>query len=336
MVKLLSAILKIEQKLEIQMKYVIIGAGGIGGPIGACMTEAGNDVTLIARGAHGKAMAEKGIVMETTKRGTYLVTPVKVSSMEQYNEKADIIFVCVKGYSLQDTIPFIKKAAHEKTVVIPLLNIYGTGGRMQKELPELLVTDGCIYIAAEIKAPGHLWVKGDIFRVVYGVRRPEDYERLLRDGTVFDYRPILEQVKYDLQKSDIQPVYTENIRRDALQKFSYVSPAAACGQYYDANADQMQKPGEVRELFAALIGEIDTLAKAMGIPFETDVVKTNLDILDTLSPDASTSMQRDIRAGKNSEIDGLVYEVVRMGRQLGVSLPMYEKVAAKLRADGLT
>lgn len=317
------------------MKYLIVGAGGTGGPMGACLTESGKDVTLIARGAHLKAMQEKGIVMETTKRGTYLVSPVKAASMETYREKADVIFVCVKGYSLEDVIPFIKKAAHERTVVIPILNIYGTGGHMQKQLPELLVTDGCIYIASEIKAPGHLWVNGDIFRVVYGLRQPKDAQRRLADGSSFDYRPVLEQVKADLQESDILPVYSDNIRRDALQKFSYVSPAAACGQYYDANAGQMQKPGEVRELFAALIAEIDTLAKAMGIFFETDVVKTNLAILDTLSPEASTSMQRDIRAGKPSEIDGLVYEVVRMGRQYGVKLPMYEKVALKLKNDGL-
>ena len=55
-----------------------------------------------------------------------------------------MIFVCVKGYSLADTVPFIRKAAGRDTVVIPVLNIYGTGRALQAELPELLVTDGCI------------------------------------------------------------------------------------------------------------------------------------------------------------------------------------------------
>lgn len=297
----------------------MIGAGGTGGCIGAYMTEAGKDVTLIARGAHLEAMQKNGIQMETTRKGNYTVSPVKAADMEHYNEQPDVIFVCVKGYSLEETVPFIQKVAKPETVVIPILNIYGTGGRLQEKLPQLLVTDGCIYIAAEIKRPGCLWQNGNIFRVVFGVREPSQY------------RPVLEDVKKDLEDSGIEAVLSDNIRRDALQKFSYVSPAAACGQYYDAKAGEMQKEGEIRDTFAALIREIDALATAMGIPFHVDIVKTNLDILDSLTPEASTSMQRDIRQGKSSEIDGLVYEVVRMGQKWGVPMPVYEKIADALR-----
>lgn len=304
------------------MKYLVIGAGGTGGCIGAYMTEAGKDVTMIARGAHLAAMQSDGIRMETTKRGNYTVKPVKASDMEHYDENPDVIFVCVKGYSLEETVPFIHRVAKPETVVIPILNIYGTGGRLQKMLPELLVTDGCIYIAAEIKEPGCLWQNGDIFRVVYGVREPSEY------------RPVLEEIKKDLDDSGITGILSDNIRRDALQKFSYVSPAAACGQYYDAKAGEMQKPGEVRDTFAALIGEIDTLANAMGIHFEVDVVKTNLDILDTLTPEASTSMQRDLKKRKVSEMDGLIFEVVRLGKKYGVSLPTYEKIADEMKRRG--
>lgn len=304
------------------MKYLIIGAGGTGGCIGAYMTEAKKDVTMIARGAHLQAMQENGLQMETTKKGNYTICPVKATDMEHYQEQPDIIFVCVKGYSLLGTIPFIRRVAKPETVVIPILNIYGTGGRLQEQLPELLVTDGCIYIAAEIKAPGCLWQNGDIFRVIFGVRNPSEY------------RPVLEEVKKDLDESGITGILSDDIRRDALMKFSYVSPAAACGQYYNVMAGPMQKPGEIRDTFAALIGEIHTLAKAMGISFPTDIVKTNLDILDSLTPEASTSMQRDVKKGKSSEMDGLIFEVVRMGQQYGVPLPVYEKIARALSAQG--
>ncbi|MDO5540542.1 MAG: 2-dehydropantoate 2-reductase [Eubacteriales bacterium] len=303
------------------MKYLIIGAGGTGGCLGAYMTEAGKDVTMIARGAHLKAIQENGLRMETTRKGNYTVPYVKPMKMEDYQEHPDAIFVCVKGYSLEDTIPFIKDTAKKDTVVIPVLNIYGTGGRMQEKLPDLLVTDGCIYIAGEIKEPGCLWQNGDIFRVVFGVRNPAEY------------RPVLKEIQKDLLDSGIDGILSENIRRDALKKFAYVSPAAACGQYYDVSAGEMQKPGEIRETFAALIGEIDKLARAMDIDFEEDIVKTNLDILDALTPEASTSMQRDIRQGKNSEIDGLIYEVVRLGEKHGVELPVYRKIAEKLKEN---
>ncbi len=305
------------------MKYLIIGAGGTGGCIGAYMTEAKKDVTLIARGAHLAAMQREGLRMETTKKGNYTIYPIKAVDMDHYTEKPDVIFVCVKGYSLEETVPFIRRVAKPETVVIPILNIYGTGGRLQEKLPQLLVTDGCIYIASEIRKPGCLWQNGDIFRVVFGVRTPQEY------------RPVLEQVKRDLDDSGIDGVLSENIQRDALQKFSYVSPMAACGQYYGVKCGAMQQPGEVRNTFAALMGEIDRLAQAMGIRFTENIVETNLKILDALTPEASTSMQRDIEAGKASEIDGLIYEVVRLGQRYGVELPGYEKIARELKQRGL-
>ncbi len=305
------------------MKYLVIGAGGTGGSIGAYMTEAGKDVTLIARGEHLRRMQESGLHMETTKKGNYTVQPIRATDMEHYDERPDIIFVCVKGYSLEDTIPFIRRIARDSTIVIPILNIYGTGGRLQEKLPGLLVTDGCIYIAGEIKEPGTILLLGDIFRIVYGVRDRNDI------------RPELFEVARDLKDSGIEGVLSDNIRRDALQKFSYVSPMAACGLYYHVSAGDVQVTGEARDTFVKLMREIDALAVAMDVPFLADIVTTNLRILDTLDPAASTSMQRDIYAGKASEIDGLIYEVVRMGERYGVPVPTYRMIADKARAEGL-
>ncbi len=300
------------------MKYLIIGAGGTGGVVGYYMTKAGKDVTLIARGAHLEQMQTKGLTLEKMWDQSAETIPVKASDMEHYTKQPDVILVCVKGYSLTDTIPFIQKVAKKDTVVIPILNIYGTGAKMQKELPELLVTDGCIYVSANIKEPGVLLQHGKILKVVFGVREKEAY------------RPVLKEIEKDLCDSSIYGILSENIRRDALEKFSYVSPIGAAGLYYHATAGDFQKEGEQREAFKAMIREIAALAEAMGVPFEKDMVDVNLRILANLAPEATTSMQRDVYAGKNSEIDGLVYEVVRMGEEYGVPVPVYEKVAEKL------
>ena len=305
------------------MKYLVIGAGGTGGSIGAYMTQAGKDVTLIARGEHLRRMQERGLRMETTAKGVYTVQPIKAVDMEHYEEQPDIIFVCVKGYSLEDVIPFISRIAGPETIVIPILNLYGTGGRMQEKLPDVLVTDGCIYIAGEVKEPGTILLRGDIFRIVFGVRDPEQL------------RPELFAVVQDLKESGIEGILSDNIRRDALQKFAYVSPMAACGLYYHVSAGEVQKTGDPRDTFVRLMQEVDALAMAMEVPFLVDIVATNLRILDTLNPEASTSMQRDIYAGKNSAIDGLIYEVVRMGQKYGVPVPTYERIAKKAREDGL-
>lgn len=315
------------------MKYCVIGAGGTGGCIAAYMLRAGKDVTVIARGAHLEQIRSQGIRLETEK-GTELISPVPAYEMNEYSghcreafseasigknaDGPDVIFVCVKGYSLDGVIPFIRETAKSSTIVIPVLNLYGTGAAMQKELPGLLVTDGCIYVAAQIKEPGTIWMNGSIFRIVFGVRKPEELRKELFD------------VAEDLRQSGIEAVLSENIRRDALQKFSYVSPMAAAGLYFHADAERFQKTGDERDTFVALVKEIDRLAAAMGIEFQVDIVKNNLAILDALSPEASTSMQRDVEAGKPSEIDGLIYEVVRLSGQYGIALPVYNKIAEAL------
>ena len=301
------------------MKYAIIGAGGTGGILGFYMTKAGKDVTLIARGRHLAAMQEIGLAVEKMWDGTTETIPVKAADMDHYSERPDVILVCVKGYSLEDTIPFIQSVANPSTIVIPVLNIYGTGAKMQEKLPNLLVTDGCIYVSANIKEPGVLIQHGKILRVVYGVREKEEYD------------PRLEEIKHDFDVSGIDGVLSENIRRDALEKFSYVSPIGAAGLYYHATAADFQREGEEREAFKTMIREITALAEAMGVPFERDMVEVNLKILSTLASEATTSMQRDVMDGKSSEIDGLVYEVVCMGERYHVPVPMYEKVAEKLK-----
>lgn len=301
------------------MKYAIIGAGGTGGILGFYMTKAGKDVTLIARGRHLAAMQESGLAVEKMWDGTTETIPVKAADMDHYSERPDVIMVCVKGYSLEDTIPFIQRVANPSTIVIPVLNIYGTGAKMQEKLPNLLVTDGCIYVSANIKEPGVLIQHGKILRVVYGVREKEEYD------------PRLEEIKQDFDVSGIDGVLSENIRRDALEKFSYVSPIGAAGLYYHATAADFQREGEEREAFKTMIREITALAEAMGVPFERDMVEVNLKILSTLASEATTSMQRDVMDGKSSEIDGLVYEVVCMGERYHVPVPMYEKVAEKLK-----
>ena len=88
----------------------------------------------------------------------------------------------------------------------------------------------------------------------------------------------------------------------------------------------------MRDRFAELVREIKALSDAMDASLPEDIVEINLKIMDDLLPTATASMHRDIRAGKQSEVDGLVYQVVRLGQQYHVSLPAYEEAGRRLRA----
>ncbi len=303
-------------------KYLIVGAGGTGGPVGAYLARAGKDVTFIARGDNLNALRSRGLKV-IRPNDEFTLDHIKASELKSYNETPDVIFVCVKSYSLDALIPELQRIADKNTIIIPILNVFGTGGMMQRSFPDTLVTDGCIYVAAQIKEPGCIQMNGDILRVIFGVRDRSEY------------RDELKEIEADLNESGITGILSDNIVRDALLKFSYVSPQGACGLYYDVPAGEIQKPGEIRDCFAGLVHEIDTIADAMDIHFAEDIVKRNLDILDTLVPSATTSLQRDIAAGNLSEIDGLIYEVVRLADKYNVEAPIYRKIAAALK-DKLT
>lgn len=299
-------------------KYLIVGAGGTGGPVGAYLARAGKDVTFIARGDNLNALRSRGLNV-IRPNDEFTLDHVKASELKSYNEIPDVIFVCVKSYSLDALIPELQRIADKNTIIIPILNVFGTGGMLQKFFPDTLVTDGCVYVAAKIKEPGCIQMNGDILRVIFGVRDRSEY------------RDELKEIEADLNESGITGILSDNIVRDALLKFSYVSPQGACGLYYGVPAGEIQKPGEIRECFAGLVHEIETLALAMDIHFEEDIVNRNLDILDTLVPSAATSLQRDIAAGNLSEIDGLIYEVVRLADKYNVEAPIYRKIAAALK-----
>ena len=317
------------------MKYIIIGAGGTGGILGFYMTKAGKDVTLIARNAHLEAMKKQGLSVQKMWTNETETIPVSAESMESYEakgEKADVILVCVKKYSLDSCIPFIQNISHENTIVLPVLNVYGTGAYLQEKLPKILVTDGCIYVSANIKQAGVLLQHGEILRVFFGVREKEDLKKLngQLDGE-YKAERLLKKIAQDFKDSGIDGILSDNIKRDALTKFSYVSPIGTAGLYLHAVAGDFQREGEARELFKTLIREIVTLANAMGITFEEDLVERNLKILSNLPEEATTSMQRDVMEGKQSEIDGLVYEVVRMAKKYGGEVPTYRRAAEKFR-----
>ena len=301
------------------MKYLIIGAGGTGGITGTKLAMAGRDVTLIARGAHLEAIKRNGLKIHHIWDDSEETVSVKACTMDEYNDSPDVIIVCVKGYSVDSIYPFIEKVTNPSTIVIPILNIYGTGSMMQERLPDVLVTDGCIYVSAAIDKPGVLIQHGKICRIVFGVRDKKDF------------RPELSLIEKDFCESGIDGVLSDNIQKDTLEKFSYVSPIGAAGLYYNCTAKAFMREGKERELFKAMIREVEAVGQAMGITFEKDIVAKNLDILSTLTPDATTSMQRDVMAGKKSETDGLIFQVVHLGHKYNVPVPCYEMIAEKLK-----
>ena len=258
------------------MKYLIAGTGGVGGSIAGFLSLAGKDVTCIARGAHLQAIQTNGLKLKSDLKGEHALA-IPAMNAEEFNGKADVIFVCVKGYSVDSITELIKRASHDKTVVIPILNVYGTGAHKGTQV-----------------APG-----------------------------------ILEAIQKDLQESGIKAEISPDINRDTFVKWSFISAMAVTGAYYDVPMGEVQKQGKVRDTFIGLSTESAALGRKLGVEFPEDPVSYNLKVIDKLDPDSTASMQKDLARGHESEIQGLLFDMIAAAEEQGIDIPTYRMVAEK-------
>ena len=264
------------------MKYLIAGTGSIAG----FLSLAGKDVTCIARGAHLQAIQTNGLKLKSDLKEEHTLA-IPATTAEEFNGKADVIFVCVKGYSVDSITELIKRAAHDKTIVIPILNVYGTGPRIQRLVPGVTVLDGCIYIVG--------FVSG----------------------------------QKDLQESGIKAEISPDINRDTFIKWSFISAMAVTGAYYDVPMGEVQKPGKVRDTFIGLSTESAELGRKLGVEFPEDPISYNLKVIDKLDPESTASMQKDLARGHDSEIQGLLFDMITAAEEQGIDIPTYRMVAEK-------
>ena len=105
------------------LKYMILGAGGTGGILGSALTKAGKDVTFIARGSNLDAMRNNGLIIRHLWDQTEEHLEVRALSMEKscaLSLAPEVIFICVKEYSLDSVLPFIRQTAGPRTIIIPI------------------------------------------------------------------------------------------------------------------------------------------------------------------------------------------------------------------------
>lgn len=301
------------------MKYLVFGTGGVGGSIAAFLHLSGCDVDCIARGEALEAINRRGLVFHSDVKGEHTL-PIKAYGADSYPNKADVIFVTVKGYSIDSIGPSIINCAHKDTVVIPVLNVYGTGARIAANAPGVNVLDGCIYIVGFKSGIGEITQMGDIFHLVYGVPRG----RTVAAGT-------LDRINRDLTAAGIKVTLSDDIDRDTFIKWSYISAMALTGAYFDIPMGPIQHPGKERDLFIGLTRESKAIGEKLGIDFGCDLVEHHLAVMDSLDPHSTASLQKDLKAGHESEIQGQLFDIIDRARTLGISTPVYDTVATRFR-----
>lgn len=298
-------------------KYLVIGTGGVGGSIAGFLALAGKDVTCIARGKHLEAIRKYGLHLKSDLKGEHYL-PVKACTAEEYKDKADVVFVCVKGYSIDSIKDVLEKSARPDTLVIPILNVYGTGPRIGRLVPSVKVLDGCIYIVGFVSGEGEITQMGRIFRLIFGARPEQNIPQ-----------EALDEIANVLQSCGIKAEVSDDINRDTFIKWAFISAMACTGAYHDVPMGEVQHEGPVRDTFIGLSRESAEMGHRLGVAYPEDPVAYNLKVIDKLDPHSTASMQKDLAKGHQSEIQGMLFDVIKLGEELGTDLTTYRKVAAK-------
>ena len=162
---------------------------------------------------------------------------------------------------------------------------------------------------------------GTIFRLVYGAHKGTEVSPEL-----------LEAVRDELVESGIKVDLSPEIQRDTFIKWSFISAMAVTGAYYDVPMGEVQKPGKIRDTFIGLSTESAALGKKLGIEFPEDPVGYNLKVIDKLDPQSTASMQKDMAKGHESEVQGLLFDMITAAEEQGIDVPTYREVAKKFRS----
>ncbi len=291
------------------MHIVIYGTGGVGGYFGTRLAEAGNKVTFIARGAHLKAMKEKGLYLKSYK-GDAQLYPVDVTDdISKVTSPIDLILVAVKTWQLQEVAMSIKQAINSDTIVLPLLNGITNHEVLCKVLPQANVLGGLCKIVSKIESPGVIHHISYEPTIIFGELNNQDTKRGQLLLEVF-------------RKAGIKTYFSKDIVVDIWKKYLYISTVSAIGALTRSTIGEMLKVPQVKKMMRDTAEEIVSIAKAKGVKLPNDVIEKQFKIIESQPYDTTSSMQRDMMTGKPSELEAQNGTIVKLGELLGVPTPV--------------
>ena len=320
------------------MKICVVGAGAIGGLLGARLAVAGEDVTLIARGAHLEAIHACGL--EVTMNDGAIVHAPDIAATSDMKEcgPQDLVILGVKAHQIAPIVGELSSLLGPETVVLTTQNgipwwyfqrhggpLDGTvldsldpGGAIAGAIaPERIV--GCIaYPAAEITAPGRI-------RHIEGSRFPVGE----LDGESTERVGALSKV---LQRAGFKAPVLENIRSEIwLKAWGNLSFNPISALTHATLVDICQFPPS-RDLAAKMMTEAQDVAAKLGISFRVSLEK-RIAGAERVGRH-KTSMLQDAESGKALETDALIGAVAELGRLTGTPTPSIDAVYALTRLLG--
>ncbi len=294
----------------------VVGAGGVGGLIAAKLAGGGHDVRFVARGATLAAIREHGLVVHGPD-GDHRARIAKADSDPAKLGVAQIVIVTVKAWQLADLAPRLRPLVGADTAVLPLQNGVEASELLGAALGDDRVLGAVAHMISWAEQPGEIRWIGIAPSVTLGARHDGQAELVQRCAAT-------------LRTSGIQAIITPAIERVRWAKLLFIAPFGAVGAAEGATAGTIRREPRTRAQLEGAMREVAAVAAARGIELAADAVAVAMQRIDSLPEDATASMQRDLVAGRRSELRELIGAVVRLGHQAHVDTQVSAELLAKL------
>jgi 2-dehydropantoate 2-reductase len=307
------------------MKIAVIGAGAVGGYFGGRLALAGNDVIFLVRGKTFEAL-RSGPLRVKSINGDFEVK-VRATSDPGEIATAEAVLVALKAWQIPEPAEAIQKMGMQNSVVVPLQNGMEAPQQLAAVLGSDRVAGGLCRIVAQAVAPGEIHHRAAEPSIEFG-----ELEPLLNPER-------LEQLRDAFVAANVRCQIPRDIGLAMWEKFLFIM-WGSLGAVTRLPIGPIRASPELRARLVAALEEVTQIARAHRKDLNAETISKTLAMLDAQPAETTSSMQRDIMAGRPSELEAQTGAVVRFGREKGIATPVHDSIYAALlplerRARGL-
>ena len=289
------------------MRFLVLGAGAVGGYFGGRLAEAGRDVTFLVRGPRITALAENGLKVESP-LGDFRV-PVTVATADRVGGPYDVVLLTAKHYDLDTAIDAIRPGMGPDSAVLPLLNGLVHLDRLDAAFGPERVLGGVAYVGASLLPDGSIRHHNRLSGIAFGERGGGVSERSRAIETEFSNTPVSAPA-------------SDNILLEMWEKFVMIGAMAGMNCLMRGTVGEIVATEDGSALMSAALGECEAVAAAAGFaprPQSRERVETMLTEPGSVN---SASMRHDLEAGRRTEAEAIIGDLVRRAAGLGIATPL--------------
>ena len=289
------------------MKIAIIGAGGVGGYFGGKIADAGYDVTFVARGEHLQTIREKGLKVKSI-AGNFNVRKAKTTDEIKNMGKVDLVLLGVKAWQVKDVAMQIKDVMDDHTTVLPLQNGVMAAQELALHLDKKNIIGGLCRIISKIEAPGIIRHFGVEPFIAFGELDNQKTDRTAKIKELFDH-------------AGIASLVADDIHVELWNKFMAICVSGLLA-VTRSTYGTVRELKETRKMMNDLLAEIYEISFGEKIRLDNNIVEKTMRLIDSYPYDSTSSLTRDVMAGRPSEIEYQNGAVVKLGEKYNINVPV--------------